>query len=134
MHRLTNLHKAYYPYYNKCKTNRSYYQVKKGCVPFRYTAFWFADVFNYYLFEGRQVIQAEDLEERDATEVLSIYGKHEKEMQKQKRRDLLKYSIVKANKETCFVLLGIENQSDVHYAMPVKTMVYDAMNYGSQVD
>ncbi|MDD3370076.1 MAG: hypothetical protein PHP50_14540 [Lachnospiraceae bacterium] len=74
------------------------------------------------------------MEERDATEVLSIYGKHEKEMQKQKRRDLLKYSIVKANKETCFVLLGIENQSDVHYAMPVKTMVYDAMNYGSQVD
>jgi hypothetical protein len=31
------------------------------------------------------------------------------------------------------VLLGIENQSDIHYAVVVKNMLYDALNYGSQV-
>ena len=34
----------------------------------------FADLFNYYLFEGRQIIQPSDLCERDTTKVLSIFG------------------------------------------------------------
>lgn len=93
----------------------------------------FADLFNYYLFEGRQVIRPEDLEERDTTEVLSLYGRNKKEIQKQKWRDLLKHAIIKATKTAVFVLLGIENQSDIHYAMPVKNMSYDVMNYGAQV-
>lgn len=33
-----------------------------------------------------------------------------------------------------FVLLGVENQSEIHYAMPVKNMVYDAMEYSTQVN
>lgn len=93
----------------------------------------FADLFNYYLFGGRQVIRPEDLEERDTTEVLSLYGRDKKEIQKQKWRDLLKHAIIKATKTAVFVLLGIENQSDIHYAMPVKNMSYDVMNYGAQV-
>ncbi len=93
----------------------------------------FADLFNYYLFEGRQVIRPEDLEERDTTEVLSLYGRNRKEIQKQKWRDLLKYVIIKATETTVFVLLGIENQSDIHYAMPVRNLIYDGMNYGAQV-
>ena len=32
------------------------------------------------------------------------------------------------------VLIGIEAQTNVHYAMPVKTMIYDALNYGDQVN
>ncbi len=93
----------------------------------------FADLFNYYLFEGRQVIRPEDLEERDTTEVLSLYGRNRKEIQKQKWRDLLKYVIIKATETTVFVLPGITNQSDIHYAMPVRNFIYDGMNYGAQV-
>ena len=36
--------------------------------------------------------------------------------------------------EKYLVLLGIENQSDVHYAMPVKNGLYDFMNYSRQVE
>lgn len=93
----------------------------------------FADVFNYYLFDGRQVINPEDLAERDAAEVLSLYGRNRRELQKQKWRDLLKHAIIKATGTTVYVLLGIENQSDIHYAMPVKNMTYDVMNYEAQV-
>ena len=32
-----------------------------------------------------------------------------------------------------YVLLGIENQTDVHYAMPVRNAIYDALQYGRQV-
>jgi hypothetical protein len=33
-----------------------------------------------------------------------------------------------------YLLLGIESQSEVHQAMPVKNMVYDALQYASQVE
>lgn len=93
----------------------------------------FADVFNYYMFDGKSVIKPEDLQEKDTTEVISLYGIDGKEMQKQKWRDLLKSAIIKKTEGIIYVLLGAENQSDIHYAMPVKNMIYDAMNYGSQV-
>ena len=32
------------------------------------------------------------------------------------------------------ILIGAEAQTDIHYAMPVKTMIYDALNYGEQVN
>ena len=36
--------------------------------------------------------------------------------------------------EAIYVLLGCENQTKVHYAMPVRNMLYDSINYASQVD
>ena len=79
------------------------------------------------------MIKPEDLEERDTIEVLSLYGRNKKEIQKQKWRDLLKHAIIKATKTTVFVLLGIENQGEIHYAMPVKNMIYDGESYGMQI-
>lgn len=37
------------------------------------------------------------------------------------------------NDKMTFLLLGIENQSEVHCAMPVRNLLYDALNYGHQV-
>ena len=92
----------------------------------------FADLCNFVLFQGEQVIKAETLIEKDSTEVLSILVDGREE-QFQKWRDLIKGTVIKRNKDMVFVLIGIENQSDIHYAMPVKNMIYDALNYGSQV-
>lgn len=94
----------------------------------------FADLFNYYLFEGRQIIQPSDLCERDTTKVLSIFGTDKKEVHKQKWRDLLKSAIIKTTEYGIFVLLGVENQSKIHYAMPIKNMIYDAMEYSTQIN
>ena len=93
----------------------------------------FADLFNFYLFHGKQVIKPNDLQEKDTASVLSLYGIDKKEVQKQRWRDILKSAIIKSSEYGIFVLMGIENQSDIHYAMPVKNMIYDAMEYGSQV-
>lgn len=93
----------------------------------------FADLCNFVLFQGEQVIKAETLTEKDTTEALSVLGIDDEEIEFQKWRDLLKSVVVKRNKDVVFVLIGVENQSDIHYAMPVKNMIYDALNYGSQV-
>ena len=35
--------------------------------------------------------------------------------------------------EAAYILLGSENQTDIHYAMPVRNIIYDALQYGKQV-
>ena len=99
----------------------------------------FADAFNYYLYDGRQVIKPSELKEMDTAEILSIVeetagGKGKsRDYGVQKYRDILKSLTVMSGSEASYVLLGVEKQTDIHCAMPVKNMVYDALQYGSQV-
>ena len=51
----------------------------------------------------------------------------------QKHRDLLKFAAMMQDSYANYVILGVENQMDVHYAMPVRNMVYDALQYDKQV-
>lgn len=93
----------------------------------------FADAFNYYLFSGKRVIKESDLSEQDSTEI-SIFEKTGKLYNNQKYRDILKTCTIKDCNIGKLVLLGIEGQAYVNYAMPVRNYLYDAMNYMSQVD
>lgn len=97
----------------------------------------FADVCNFFLFDGKPVIDPNQLHEMDTTAVSIIPYTNRKNQGKadsvQKYRDVLKSVVVKQDSEAAYVLMGIENQSDIHYAMPVRNMVYDAMQYEKQV-
>lgn len=92
----------------------------------------FADICNFYLFNGEKVITPDALVERDATE-LSVVFSEEKVLPLQKIRDILKKAVLKSADGVMYMIVGIENQSDVHYAMSVKNMLYDALNYAGQV-
>lgn len=92
----------------------------------------FADAFNYLIYDGRQVIKPESLKELDTTEIaLPFTDSHEEAVQKY--RDILKSAVVKHDDKAAYILLGIENQTEIHYAMPVRNMIYDALQYGKQV-
>ena len=93
---------------------------------------YFADAFNYFLFGGKQIISVNDLTEKDSSELGMIF-KNETEEIIQKTRDVLKECIIMEDNKHTYLVLGIENQSHIHYAMPVKNMVYDALNYDQQV-
>ncbi len=91
----------------------------------------FADLFNGCLFNGKEVLKPEDLEERDSTETFVMQETTAGKVKaKQESRDVIK----KAAFGTEFVLLGIENQNSPHYAMAVRNMLYDAMRYKDQVE
>ena len=92
----------------------------------------FADAFNYYFFDGKKVIDSGNLEVMDPTEMEAIFDNKSKEII-QKFRDILKSAILMEDDKYSYLILGIENQTEVHYAMPVKTMLYDALNYSAQV-
>jgi len=95
----------------------------------------FADAFNSSIFKGKQVVKADELllREMDTTELGIILTDDANDIV-QKVRDVLKKSILMNDGRTAFLILGIENQSEVHYAMPVKNLIYDALNYGQQVN
>lgn len=93
----------------------------------------FADVFNYLLHDGKQVIKPESLRELDTTEIIVPYG-NESILPVKKVRDLLKLWSVMTDDEIVYVMLGAELQSSTHYAMPVKKCLYDMLSYASQVE
>ena len=83
----------------------------------------FADLFNAWLYDGEHVIQADKLEAADRLFNAAI-GDVGNQVKLVRQRDVFKaYRFG----ETTYVLLGIENQTAVHYAMPLRNMVYDAL-------
>ena len=88
----------------------------------------FADAFNYLIYGGKKVIDPAGLTEVDTA--TSAVGKKDA---LQKYRDVLKAAVIKQDEKMSYVLLGVENQTDVHYAMPVRNAIYDALQYGKQV-
>ena len=93
----------------------------------------FADAFNFLLYDGEPIIKPEELREADATEIALPYGNNAR-LTVQKYRDVKKIWAAKQDDDAVYVLLGEELQSKVHYAMPVKDMLYDAIDYAKQVE
>lgn len=93
----------------------------------------FADAFNGVTYHGVQRINPDDLHTYDSTEITMYETEDEVKKFLQLFRDELKLYTVKCDEQAVYMLLGIENQSHVHYAMPVKNMLYDAVDYDSQV-
>ncbi len=94
----------------------------------------FADSFNYLLYDGRQIIQANSLIPLDSTVIALPHGKGGKPFAVQRFRDVLKKAAVMTDNKTTYLILGIENQSELHYAIPVRNMLYDAISYAAQVE
>jgi hypothetical protein len=94
----------------------------------------FADVFNYFIYDGRQVIDAEKLHEMDTTNLTLPYGKSGASDAIQRYRDVLKSLTAMQDDRAAYLLLGIEDQTAVHYAMPVRNFLYDAAQYTKQVE
>ena len=84
----------------------------------------FADLFNAVLFDGEQKLHPEDLKEADVdlSSVLKFNGHIET---LQRLRDVVKKTAYGVD----FVIWGIENQQRIHYAMPLRHMIEDALSY-----
>lgn len=94
----------------------------------------FADAFNFYLYDGEQVIKPEQLKPLDTAAIALPYGEDGKSVPVQKYRALLKMVTAMTDDHAAYLILGIENQSKIHYAMPVRNMLYDSLQYTAQVD
>lgn len=83
----------------------------------------FADLFNAVLFQGREVIKPELLQEKEADVSTSIpYKKHYQKIKGYQ-------DVVKNYQGAELVILGIENQMSIHYAMPLRCRLYEDLDY-----
>lgn len=83
----------------------------------------FADVFNHMLYKGKNVIDPDTLHPLDTTALAVPYGSGTSEVPVQKFRDEFKSLNVMHDDSRIYLLLGIEDQSEPHFAMPVITTV-----------
>lgn len=84
----------------------------------------FADLFNAVIFRGKQIIKPEDLTERD-TDMSGIIQFKDYQKTLERTRDVVKKMAYGVE----FAVLGIESQQKIHYAMPLRTMLYDSLGY-----
>lgn len=93
----------------------------------------FADLFNAVLFQGKPLIKPEELEEQDTEE--TIIQRHRGYVESLKvTRDVIKIQKISTVYGVQFVLLGLENQEHIHYAMPLRVMGYDYGTYKKKYD
>ncbi len=113
----------------------------------------FADLFNAVVFNGEQVIKPEELEElncesgivisntsngwnntKDVTKNMTNSKTDDKNQNVRYRTEQRYRDLVMSWKgEAELAVLALENQGKIHYAMPVRGMLYDALAYTDQM-
>ena len=90
----------------------------------------FADFINGSLYHGEQEVRAEELEICDKD-----YYPVDDELKKKgvKRTPRHRDVIMRDGKGTKYAVIGIEAQEEIHYALPVRCMEYDAAEYRRQL-
>lgn len=88
--------------------------------------------FNAVLFDGKTVIRPEELEDLDTDDSSILEHKNYAETLKASRDNI---AICKKSTRygINFVMLGMESQEHIHYAMPMRIMGYDYGAYKSSM-
>lgn len=93
----------------------------------------FADLFNAVLFQGRQMILPEELEDMDTeSSFVSEHGNYAENLQA--ARDIIKIQKKSLSFGVNLVMYGLEDQEHIHYGMPLCLMGYDYGAYKKQFD
>lgn len=90
----------------------------------------FADLFNGVVFGGEQMIVPEDLEIIQGESNLWVPDKKGSGRAVQRYRDIT----MRWKGRMSFIVLASENQTKVHYAAPVRNMLYDSLSYTEQIE
>ncbi len=89
----------------------------------------FTDLINGSMFQGRKIFSAETLHEENTDKGMVLQNSDGKKITIQRYRDIA----MSAEDGTRIVILACENQEEIHYAMPVRGMLYDAVSYADQI-
>ena len=93
----------------------------------------FADFFNAVLFDGRQILKPEELEDIDTDE--SYIYEHQNNAESIKTfRDNIKICKKAKTYGVELIMLGMESQENINYAMPLRVMGYDYGTYKKQYE
>lgn len=86
----------------------------------------FADLINGILFDGKQVLSPDNIEDYDS-DMASLFS-HSQPFSINRNRDI----ITKSSINGIYMLIAIENQSTVDPLMPLRILTYDTLSYHQQ--
>ena len=89
----------------------------------------FAELFNAILFDGKHVIDASQLEKDNIEYDMIVTDNADSQKAVQSFRDI----VMIWKDEFILAILACENQEQINYGMPVRTMLYDSMEYTEQI-
>ena len=88
----------------------------------------YAAVFNGYFFQGKEVFDPRDLETENVAYAETVStGRNNKEKINKYRDNARRSS------KGHLVILAIDDQNKIHYSMPIRKMLYDALGYSSEI-
>ncbi|MBE5883509.1 MAG: transposase [Lachnospiraceae bacterium] len=93
----------------------------------------FADLINGYIYHGREMISPQDIREINCS-----IARIAKTVKKDKFNGVIDTQVVTADvmcevgQDMRVALIALENQSDIHYAMPVRVMNAESIQYHKQ--
>ena len=102
----------------------------------------FADMFNAVIFDGEQVVKPEELVELNSESDIIISMQDELSTTEEKSANRHKDKVVQRYHDLVMrwrdevdlgIILTLENQDVVSYAMPVREMMYDSLAYADQM-
>lgn len=85
----------------------------------------YADLWNGGVFQGRQIVKAEELR---ASSPVHVWTEQDKALERQ--GDLVMKQHYNGQR---FVVLALENQERTDYAMPARVMIQEALEYDRQL-
>lgn len=85
----------------------------------------YADLWNGGVFQGRQMIKAEELQEANP-----LLSKADKESVLERTRDLIMKQYYDGQR---FAVFTVENQKTIDYGMPVRVMLQESLEYNKQI-
>ena len=94
----------------------------------------FADLFNGYVFNGKQVIESEQLKEMDGKARLLLdndSGKQGTYEVVRRERDIVREAVI-GEQRIRLMVCGVEQQTNVDYSMPLRVLAYDTLEYLKQ--
>lgn len=90
----------------------------------------FADLYNSIVFQGHQIIRPEELEVIRSESDIFVQSKEKSVKGIRRYRDV----VMRWKEIIDLAILACEVQDSIHYAMPVRTILYDGLGYTEQME
>ena len=84
----------------------------------------FCDFINGAVFKGKQVLRPENIEQLPRELIMQLPWETD---DRSNQKTLIRDTVKQAYFHTMYVIFICENQSEVHYGMPVRMLLYDSV-------
>ena len=93
-----------------------------------------ADLLNYMLYSGNQIIKPDDLQELNPNIVYDCISYNNSDTIYNRIKDVMMKCTIMHDRTANYIIFSIENQTDINLTMPIRNMFSDSLQYMNQLE